>query len=140
VIAYIDTSILLEEIFRPGKYTATLEKVATAYCSELLNIEAMRTIDRYRIEAKLRDDELARAKHCLLQYKEGMNIVEMSDQIKKRAAMPFSTVVGSLDAIHLCTALYLRNELQINLSMLTLDQQLAIASMAEGMSLVLEIK
>lgn len=136
--AYIDTSILLQEIFKPGDYTALLNSVAKAYASELLMIEAMRTIDRYRVEGKLRDDQLARAKSYVHQYRDSMYIVEMHEDIKKRSAMPFSTVVGTLDALHLSTALYVRDTMQTSLKMVTLDKQLATASMAEGLPLAID--
>jgi predicted nucleic acid-binding protein len=139
LVAYIDTSILLEEIFKHGRYARLLNRITDAYASELLVIEGMRTIDRYRVEGKLRDDELARAKQYLNQYTSSMNIVELHADIKKRAAMPFATVVGTLDALHLGTALYLNNQVNISITMVTLDRQLAIASMAENIPLADEL-
>jgi hypothetical protein len=55
----------------------------------------------------------------------------MTDSVLARAADPFPTDLGSLDAIHLATALELRHEFP-TLTFATHDRQLAIAALAMG--------
>lgn len=130
--AYIDTSVLLNEILRPPVTGSPFDLVSEAYSSELLLIESHRTLDRYRIQGFLRDDEIARAKSYLQEYIRMIHIVDLNSKIKTRARQSFSTTVGTLDALHLSTALFLKNDLNVSPKVLTTDKQLGTACMAEG--------
>ena len=55
----------------------------------------------------------------------------LSPPVLERAAEPFPTIVGSLDAIHLTSALLVRDEFDA-LTLATHDRELAIAARAEG--------
>jgi hypothetical protein len=61
----------------------------------------------------------------------------MPDQaVLGRASESFSTPLGSLDAIHLATALIWREKWDRDLVMLTHDRQLAVASRANGIEVI----
>ena len=62
---------------------------------------------------------------------ETLAVVPLAETILRRASEAFPTVVGTLDAIHLSTALAIRNAEKIDL-LLTHDPQLAIAARALG--------
>ena len=53
-----------------------------------------------------------------------------------RAAMPMPTTLGTLDAIHLATALELAPSIDGPMSLATHDEQLARAARASGMDVV----
>jgi len=55
----------------------------------------------------------------------------MSEAILNRAAEAFPTIIATLDAIHLATALYIRDAVGLD-AFLTHDTQLATAAMAMG--------
>lgn len=62
---------------------------------------------------------------------EAFNLVPVDPEILNRAEQPFPTLVGSLDAIHLSTALLLRGEVP-DLGMATHDTELGQAAKAMG--------
>lgn len=55
----------------------------------------------------------------------------INDEILRRAADPFPTTLGSLDAIHLASAMMAR-DLVPDLALATHDQELATAGRATG--------
>jgi len=80
----------------------------------------------------LPENDFAERRALLLQVVRRLNRVEMTDPILTRAADPFPTPLGTLDAIHLATALAWRRVQECELSMVTHDLQLAMASRAMG--------
>jgi hypothetical protein len=101
--------------------------------SELIRLECLRTIDRARLRLGLPDEEVARRRAAVLEMLEGFALVPPAPPVLERAADPFPTVVGSLDAIHLASALLVRDELD-DLMLATHDGELAVAARAEGFS------
>lgn len=74
-------------------------------CSEILYLESCRYIDRTRIVRHLPDTEVAGMYDLLGEAIARMQRIPVSQTVLDRAATTFPTVVGSLDAIHLATAL-----------------------------------
>jgi len=74
---------------------------------------------------------IARAQHLAI-FWSTCHRVPVSDKILIRAAEPFPTVLGTLDAIHLPTLLQIRKNLGLELTLLTHDDQLARAALASG--------
>lgn len=93
----------------------------------------MRTIDRARIRLGLRDEEVARHRAAVLEILDGFDLVALDTPILERASEPFPTLLRSLDAIHLATALGLRERSQ-DLRFATHDEELADAARAVGFS------
>ena len=67
---------------------------------------------------------------------EGLEIIELTHPILARAAQPLPTTLGTLDAIHLATALMWKEQAQENLTMATHDKALALAAKASGLSVI----
>lgn len=100
-------------------------------------MECNRVLDRYRLLGELNDSELAEIKMNLEIFLRGVTLLEVTDKIIMRASSAFPTIVGSLDAIHLSTAL-LWNEDNVRKNehdtcmLLSYDQQLNTAAKACG--------
>ena len=62
--------------------------------------------------------------------------VEVSSSVLARAAQPMPTSLGTLDAIHLATALLWRERGAPDLVMATHDQALATAARASGFAVI----
>ena len=61
-------------------------------------------------------------------------VIEMGPSVKRRAAGPFPTVIGTLDAIHLATAiLWQEAEPGSLVRILTKDRQLALCAKTLGL-------
>jgi hypothetical protein len=67
----------------------------------------------------------------VLELVESFNLVALEDVVLERAAEPFPTMLGSLDAIHLASAVLAREEFD-DLVLATHDDELAIAARALG--------
>jgi hypothetical protein len=67
---------------------------------------------------------------------EGAEVVDIARPVLRRAAEPFPAPLGTLDAIHLSTALAWREANQADLVMATHDLALAAASRSVGMEVI----
>ena len=89
-------------------------------------------IDRLRLEGALDDQGVADARQQLGRIESGIASVPLSRPVLQRAALPMATVVKTLDAIHLASALLLRERRGVDLSFVTHDPQQARAARALG--------
>ena len=89
--------------------------------------------DRLRLQAAFSDAELAELHRLMLAAFKALDFVRLSRAVLHRAASPFPTVLGTLDAIHLATALLWMEEKGGELTFLTHDSQLATAARACGL-------
>jgi hypothetical protein len=62
--------------------------------------------------------------------------VSLSPDLLERVSAAMPTVLGTLDAIHLVTALKVAESRRIQISFLTHDEQLATGAMAMGLTVV----
>jgi predicted nucleic acid-binding protein len=132
LIAYLDSSVLLRLILRqPGAFKEW-KAVQTGVASALAEVECLRTLDRFRLQAGIGDSEITRRREAVYRLLDGMEIVEVNQTVLSRAAQPFPTSLGTLDAIHLATALLWREQRGKSLVMATHDATLAIAARAFG--------
>lgn len=97
-----------------------------------MRIEVMRTLDRLRVTGKMDDLEIADFVELLRLLSSGLLQIPLQPPIMERAAAPFPTSVGTLDALHLATALLWTEETGKTLTFLTHDRELAIAARACG--------
>ena len=88
-------------------------------------------MDRLRLTHEISDSEVAELAHEIQITHETFAIHPVTNQIFQRASETFPTVVGTLDAIHLATALSIREIENIDY-LLTHDSQLAIAGRSLG--------
>jgi hypothetical protein len=104
-----------------------------AVSSELLRVEAYRVLDRLRLQRAFGDSELAELGRLLQASFRSLEFVTLSRAVLNRAADPFPTVIGTLDAIHLASALLWMEENGQPIMFLTHDTQLAVAARACGL-------
>lgn len=133
--AYVDSSVLLRVIFGEVGRLATWSEIQTRVSSRLVRLECLRTIDRARLRSALDDTEVARRRGALFEQLEGFNLLPLEEPVFERAEDPFPTTLGSLDAIHLATALSLRSGLP-HLCFATHDGELALAARAMGFQVI----
>lgn len=65
-----------------------------------------------------------------------MDVVELTRSVLERAAQPLPTSLGTLDALHLVTALLWRERRGADVVMATHDEALGIAAKAAGLRVV----
>ena len=69
-----------------------------------------RVLHRCRLASKLDDEPLAVARERLAAVLAGIDLLEMSTQIKQRTMDPFPVHVRTLDALHIATVLTLAGD------------------------------
>lgn len=138
MIAYLDSSALLRLVLRePG--AVPLEELTSRegiISSELVAIECPRTIDRLRLRGSLSTEEASSRSSVIKDWLEAVDLVLLQRPILSRASEPFPTPLGTLDAMHLATALVWRDRMEQELVMMTHDGGLATAARAFGIEVV----
>lgn len=128
---YIDSSVLLRVVLGERGALPQWREIDRAVSSELLRLECLRTIDRARLRLDLPDREVASARAAILDLLPSFDLLPLDPRILLRAADPFPTNLGSLDAIHLASALQARTLIP-DLEFATHDEELATAASATG--------
>jgi predicted nucleic acid-binding protein len=136
MIAYVDSSILLRLILRQPDALAEWSEVTHAVASSLVELECLRTLDRLRIAESLEEDLVASLRESVFRLIATFEIVEVTRPILARAAQPMPTTLGSLDAVHLASALLWTELGHGELVMATHDNALAKAARAFGLRTV----
>jgi predicted nucleic acid-binding protein len=128
---YVDSSVVLRVVLGEPDRLRGWRRIRRAVSSQLVRIECLRTIDRARIRLRLKDADVAERRAAVLEVLEGFDVVPLDAAVLRRAADPFPTTVGSLDALHLATALQVREQIA-DLQLATHDLELATAARAVG--------
>jgi len=136
VIAYLDTSALLRLILREPGALEELRSCDALVSSELLAVESLRTIDRLRLQGALSPEEAASRRGVVTDWLEAVDLVLLQRPILARASEPFPTALGTLDALHLATALVWRDRMQRPLVMATHDAALGLAARSFGIDVL----
>jgi len=135
MIVYLDTSVILKSLLGQGKFL-DWRKWDAAYASEILGLEARRAIDRLRLESVLDDSGVAEAQQELRRVENYIGRIGVTSGVLRRAALPMPTIVTTLDAIHLTSALMLQESKGIQLTFATHDIRQATAARALGFQVI----
>jgi predicted nucleic acid-binding protein len=128
---YVDSSVLLRIVLGEPRRLRIWGRITQAVSSELIRLECLRTLDRARLTLGLEDEVIAQRRAVVLDVIQGFSLVPVAAPILERAAEPFPTMLGSLDAIHLASALLVRGRFE-DLSLATHDDELGLAARAVG--------
>lgn len=136
MIAYLDSSVLLRLVLgEPGRLPEW-EAIESGVTSALAEVECLRTLDRLRLRGALGDLDLATRRRAVWQLLEAIELVQLAPPVLRRAADPFPTPLGTLDALHLATALAWREERRTVLVLATHDAELGVAAAACGLDVI----
>ena len=136
MIAYVDASVLLRVALGQPDSLPEWSRIERGVSSALITTESLRTLDRLRLRVKLADSEVAERRAKILELIASLELVDIDPVVLDRAAQPMPTEIGTLDAIHLATALLWREMSDENLTITTHDDALAIAAQAHGFPVV----
>ena len=132
MIAYVDTSALLRLVLREPGALEELQSYDALVSSELLAVESARTIDRLRLQGSLTTDEAAVRIRAASEWLEAIDLVLLRPAVLSRASEPMPMPLGTLDALHLATALIWRDRIGPLPVMATHDAALGLAARAFG--------
>jgi len=136
VIAYLDSSVLLREVLGQPNKLKEWSKIENGVASGLVEVECLRTLDRLRLRVGLSNQDLADRREVVYRLMDKLSLVEPVGTVLERAAQPLPTPLGTLDAIHLSTAMLWREMRGEDLVMATHDQALAMAARASGLRVI----
>ena len=132
MIAYLDTSALLRIVLREAGTLDDLRTYDGLVSGELIAVESARTLDRLRNQGALTIDEATDRIGVVNEWLEAVDLVLLRPAVLSRAAEPMPLTVGTLDAIHLATALVWRDRVGPLPQMLTHNAALGAAARAFG--------
>jgi predicted nucleic acid-binding protein len=136
MIAYVDSSVLLRLALGQPNALPEWRQINRGVSSALISTESLRTLDRVRIRASLSDIEVARRRATILNLIDSLELVEIDSTVLDRAAQPMPTELGTLDAIHLASALLWKDAMGIDPVMATHDSTLGLAAQAHGLKVL----
>lgn len=123
--------MVLRKLFGEPDSLREWVSIRKAFSSRLLVIECHRTIDRLRLIRNVTMEVIVERLEGLEKILSHVGILPMTEEILSRAEQPFSTPLGTLDGIHLATALAWRRQGN-DFTFATHDRELALAARADG--------
>lgn len=120
---YLDTSVVLAAVFDENRRPPDALWREALVSSRLLEYELNVRCHARKVQTSVVASVLAR-----------IALVELAPTVLERALAPFPAAVRTLDALHLATAIYLREHGQ-QLAIATYDERMATAALALGLPL-----
>lgn len=136
MMVYLDASVVLRLVLGESAPLAIRQQFSGAVASALTEVECLRTLDRLARVDALSTDETADRRMAVYRLMEEVEVVDVSSAVLRRASEPFPTPLGTLDAIHLSTAIAWRDAREVLLTMATHDKSLATAARALGLEVI----
>ncbi|MFZ5470338.1 MAG: PIN domain-containing protein [Myxococcota bacterium] len=133
MIALVDSSVIARLLLGEPNPLQEWEHITRAYASRLVLLELGRLIDRLRLSSSIDDTQVVQLHQELKRVIDSIDLLAMTEQVLQLAGGPMPTQLGSLDAIHLASAIELQRHLATPVGIATHDLQLARASRAMGM-------
>jgi hypothetical protein len=100
--------VLLRVVLREPGALEDLQSYSGLVSSELIAVESARTIDRLRLQGTLTLEEAAARSRTISDWLDAFDLVLLRPPVLSRASEPLPIPLGTLDAIHLATALLWR--------------------------------
>jgi predicted nucleic acid-binding protein len=136
MIAYLDSSVILRIVLgRPGRLKEW-KGIEEGVASAIVGVECFRALDRLRLSQRLDVEKLVALREAIYRMMDELSVVEAGRAVIDRASMPLPAPLGTLDAIHLATALLWRERESADIVMATHDGALAVAARASGLRVV----
>ena len=110
MIAYLDSSVVLRVVLSQRDILREWDSLITGVSSSLLRVECFRTLDRLWHQGELDEQELEQKHVAVDALLPRLQLAPPSDHLLKRASQSFPTIVKTLDAIHLATAMSFRDQ------------------------------
>jgi uncharacterized protein len=136
MIAYVDSSVLLRLALGQPNALPQWRQIDRGVSSALISTESLRTLERVRIRAGFSDAAVASRRATILSLIDSLELIEIDSTVLDRAAQPMPTELGTLDAIHLASALLWKDAMRIEPVMVTHGEALGLAAQAHGLKVL----
>ncbi|MGQ0505795.1 MAG: type II toxin-antitoxin system VapC family toxin [Myxococcaceae bacterium] len=138
---YVDASVLLRVVLDEPNQISEWDAFEEPVMSTLVEVEGLRAIDRamrrgtHPRRKPLSDTQANEARVRLHQALEMFTRIELEPSIVSRAGQ-LAGPLGTLDALHLATALTWKERAGVTLTLATHDPELGLAALTHGLSVV----
>ena len=132
----LDTSVVLRALFGETGRLQEWAEIQDAFGSRLLPLEMGRVIDRVRLAGEIDDVEVEQLHREGRRLLRSIEVIGLSEEILMRAQGPMPTSLGTLDSVHLATALELSKTRVAGIVLATHDTQLARAARSLGLDVI----
>ena len=132
MIAYLDSSVLLRALLNQPGQLSNFKNLTRPIASKLLKPECLRSLDRLRVRGHLDELNFIKASEELYAALDSIEFIEIDHRILERVGSSFPLPLGTLDAIHLASALLWRETFDISIDFLTHDEELGKVARALG--------
>jgi predicted nucleic acid-binding protein len=139
VNAYLDSSVLLRIVFREPDPLAEWEQLTSGITSILTRLESARTLDREAVLQNATEAELEAKENEVSDILRRVDAIEIDERVLEEASRPLPVVLGTLDAIHLASAILFRASQPRDdrpIVFATHDKQLARAARAANFEVI----
>ena len=119
---------MLRVVFGESSQLAEFQEITDAVSSDLFRVECLRTLDRIRLNKKLSEEEYLERIALFYRFLDKVELIPIKREILSRAAQPFPIQLGTLDAIHLASAILYRERISQSLVFCSHDQALKNAA------------
>jgi predicted nucleic acid-binding protein len=134
VILYVDSSVILRRVLGQKGALTGLDEFEGVVASALAEVECLRTLDRLRVLDRVDEKQVGAWREGVFGLLRGAEVFDVTRVVLHRAAQPMATTLGTLDAIHLSTALLWRERSADELAFGTHDRALGAAARASGLA------
>jgi predicted nucleic acid-binding protein len=125
---YLDSSALLRFLLQHSNFINLVEYKNEFVSSELLRLECQRALIRYRLNQELRDEGLLQLTEQLNDLLSRISLLKVNSEILESASQNWGVNLGSLDSIHLASALFIKKEKKSAIQIFTHDKALYTAA------------
>lgn len=136
MIAYLDSSVLLRVVLGQPDRLAQLDEIETPLTSGLTEVECLRTLDRLHLRGVADPDHMLLLREAVYRLLDEVTVIEVTRSVLRRAGQSFVAPLGTLDALHLSTALLWTEHTGDALVMATHDREVARAARGSGLRVV----
>lgn len=136
MICYLDSSVVLRHVFGEPHPLQEWTKIKQGFSSRLLRLECFRTIDRIRLRGGLSAEEVSERFSALHRLLDHLGLLPLTARVMDRAELGMNLPLGTLDGIHLATALLWREKQGADFVFATHDRELGLAARSQGLEVI----
>lgn len=108
MIAYLDTSVVLRILLEQRAPLAEWQDLHVGVSSALLRVECYRSLDRLWQQGLVAEEKLAIKSAAIDALMKRLDLSDLDERVLAIASRPLPTPLGTLDALHLATAIVYR--------------------------------
>lgn len=133
---YADASVILRIVLGEPEPVPEWRGFEGVIASDLAQVESFRTLDRMRHSGRIPTERFESFRDKVVEIFGDVELVSVDRLILSRASEPLPAPLGTLDGIHLATALLWRESRGQELTLATHDRQLAQVARLMGLPVI----